>query len=105
MNAPVTIESASEKLAARALALTPQRIPAAVRARVEELLIDIVGLCVAARSADYMRSMLAAVDAGGACTAIGHAATFAPGTAIPAALGFWASSRLMSAAGTWPSIA
>lgn len=81
MNAPVTIESASEKLAARALALTPQSIPAAVRARVEELLIDVVGLCVAARSADYMRSMLAAVDAGGVCTAIGHAATFAPGTA------------------------
>ena len=26
-----------------------------------------------------------------------------PGTAMPAALGFWASSRLMSAAGTWPS--
>ena len=81
MNAPVTIESASEKLAARTLALTPGRIPAAVRARVEELLIDIVGLCVAARNADYMRAMLGAVDAGGPCTAIGHAATFGPGTA------------------------
>jgi 2-methylcitrate dehydratase PrpD len=74
-------ESASEKLAARALALTPGRIPAAVRARAEELLIDVVGLCVAARNTDYMRAVLAAVDAGGPCTAIGHGATFAAGTA------------------------
>jgi 2-methylcitrate dehydratase PrpD len=74
-------ESVAEKLAGRALALTPRGIPAVVRARVEELLIDVVGLCVAARNTDYMRSVIAAVDAGGPCTAIGHAATFAAGTA------------------------
>ena len=74
-------ESVAEKLAGRALALTPGRIPAAVRSRVEELLIDVVGLCVAARHTDYMHAVIAAVDAGGPCTAIGHAATFAAGTA------------------------
>ena len=81
MNAPEVTQSASEKLAARALALAPQKLPKAVRARVEELLIDVVGLCVAARNTDYMRAALAAVDAGGPCTAIGHAATFGAGSA------------------------
>lgn len=81
MNAPSRAVSASEKLVDRALSLTPEKIPAAVRARVEELLIDVVGLCVAARNTDYMRSVIAAVDAGGPCTAIGHAATFGAGTA------------------------
>lgn len=81
MNVPHESESATETLADRALALTPENIPAAVRTRVEELLIDVVGLCVAARNTDYMRSALAAVDAGGPCTAFGHAATFRPETA------------------------
>ena len=81
MNAPVIIESASEQLADRALSLTPEKIPAAVRARAEELLIDVIGLCVAARNTDYMRSVIAAVDTGGPCTAIGHATTFGVGTA------------------------
>lgn len=81
MSAPTAAESASEKLIERALALTPEKIPAAVRARAEELLIDVIGLCVAARNTDYMRAVIAAVDAGGSCTAIGHAATFCPETA------------------------
>jgi 2-methylcitrate dehydratase PrpD len=81
MNAPAAAESASEKLVEPALALTLEKIPSAVRACVEELLIDVVGLCVAARNTDYMRSVLAAVDTGGSCTAIGHEATFGAGTA------------------------
>jgi 2-methylcitrate dehydratase PrpD len=81
MSAASTPESASEILAEKALALTPEKLPAVVKERVEELLIDVVGLCVAARGTDYMRSVLAAVDAGGPCTAIGHTATFGAGTA------------------------
>jgi len=78
MNAPAPAKSASELLAARILALTPEAVPGAVRERAEQLLIDVVGLCVAARNADYMRAVLAAVDSGGPCTAFGHAATFRP---------------------------
>jgi len=70
--------AAAERLAEQALALTPERIPAGVRRRAEELLIDVVGLCVAARGTDYMKSVIASVDAGGPCTAIGHTTTYAP---------------------------
>lgn len=66
----------AEKLAAQTLALTTGRIPASVIARAEELLIDVVGLCVAARDTDYVKAVIAGVDAGGACTAIGHKQTF-----------------------------
>ena len=70
--------SVGERLAEQALALTPEQIPPAVRRRVEELLIDVVGLCVAARGTDYIKSVLAGVDSGGACTAIGHTTTYGP---------------------------
>ncbi len=68
----------AEKVAEQALALTPERIPAVVRRRAEDLLVDVVGLCVAARGMDYMKSVVDALDASGGCTAIGHATTYAP---------------------------
>jgi 2-methylcitrate dehydratase PrpD len=71
----------AELLAERVLALRAEEIPTPVRQRAEELLIDVVGLCVAARNTDYMRAVIGAVDAGGACTAFGHDATFPPGAA------------------------
>ena len=55
---------------------------------VEKLLIDVTGLCVAARNTDYVRAALDGWEAGGGCTAIGHAraldsagAAFVNGTA------------------------
>jgi len=72
MNAPLPDRAVAEKLADLVLALRPEGIPAPVRARAEELLIDVVGLCVAARQTDYIQALVAAVDGGGACTAIGH---------------------------------
>src|SRR5512134_646005 len=55
---------------------------------VEKLLIDVAGLCVAARSTDYVRAALDGWEASGGCTAIGHAraldsagAAFVNGTA------------------------
>jgi 2-methylcitrate dehydratase PrpD len=69
-------KSAADLLADRVAALTPDRIPPSVRARAEELLIDVVGLCVAARRTDYIEALMAALDQGGPCTAIGHATTF-----------------------------
>jgi 2-methylcitrate dehydratase PrpD len=76
MNAPSAVNSVAETIAEQAAALTPDKIPAAVRARAEELLIDVAGLCVAARSTDYMRALIAGVDGGGQCSALGHAGGF-----------------------------
>ena len=38
----------------------------------EKLLIDVAGLCLAARGMDYTRSALQAWESAGGCTAIGH---------------------------------
>lgn len=76
MNAPSTETTVAESLAGRVLALRAEAIPAPVRQRAEELLVDVIGLCAAARRTDYMRAMIAAVDAGGPCTAVGHAGGF-----------------------------
>jgi len=50
-------------------------LPAALRETCERMLIDIAGLAVAAREADYVRAALSSWDAEGPCTAIGHART------------------------------
>ena len=76
MNAQLPAIAMAERLADQAAALTADKIPAEVRARAEELLIDVVGLCVAARDTDYVKAVIAGVDAGGPCTAIGHQQTF-----------------------------
>jgi 2-methylcitrate dehydratase PrpD len=70
--------SVAERLVECTATLTPQAVPATVRRRAEELLIDVVGLCVAARRTGYLQAILRGVDGGGPCTAIGHAATFRP---------------------------
>ena len=76
MNDTLPVRSVSEILAEKVFRITPERLPASVRARAEELLIDVVGLCAAARRMDYMKALIAAVDNGGPCTAIGHSSTF-----------------------------
>ncbi len=65
----------AEDLAQRIAALKAQHLSAAVRAKCEDLLIDVVGLCLVARRTDYVRSALAGWDDDGPCTAIGHART------------------------------
>jgi 2-methylcitrate dehydratase PrpD len=45
---------------------------AAFRETAEKLLVDVAGLCVAARGMDYTRAALRAWESAGACTAIGH---------------------------------
>ncbi len=72
MNAPPA-PPVAEILAGKAAALRAEDIPAPVRERAEQLLIDAVGLCIAARHTDYIKALMAGVDAGGPCTAIGHA--------------------------------
>jgi 2-methylcitrate dehydratase PrpD len=60
----------AEQLAERIAKLDPAQLPDAVRRTCEDLLVDVVGLCVAARREDYIESALAAWDEDGACTAI-----------------------------------
>jgi 2-methylcitrate dehydratase PrpD len=76
--------SISEQLADAAGAADP----AAMRETAEKLLIDIAGLCIAARRTDYVRAALGGWESSGGCTAIGHAraldaagAAFVNGTA------------------------
>jgi len=73
MNQAAPQQAVAERLAARIESLDASRLPAAVRAKCEDLLIDVIGLCVTARNADYVQSMLAGLDDDGPCIAIGHA--------------------------------
>ena len=70
--------SVTEVLAERAGALRAEGIPAAIRTVCEDLLIDVAGLCVAARNTEYAVSLKKSLDAGGACTALGHAESYRP---------------------------
>jgi len=49
----------------------PATLPAETRETARRLLLDVAGLCVAARHADYVAATLASVDPGGVCTVIG----------------------------------
>ncbi len=73
--------SVAEQLAARIAELAPQRLPDAVRRKCEDLVLDVIGLCVTARNEDYVASARAAWDEEGPCTAIGHAATMSAAAA------------------------
>jgi 2-methylcitrate dehydratase PrpD len=67
--------SVAETLAEKIVALKPATLPDTTRRKCEDLLIDVVGLCVTARNEDYLRSALGACDDDGPCTAIGHKRT------------------------------
>jgi 2-methylcitrate dehydratase PrpD len=69
-------QSVAEQLVDQVAALSADSVSRAVRARCEDLLIDVAGLCVAARGTDYVRALIASVDGGGPCTAIGHRGSF-----------------------------
>ena len=66
----------AEALAARVFEL--KSVPEQVQGRCRDLLLDVAGLCVAARNSDYVTSLKKSLDAGGACTALGHAESYRP---------------------------
>lgn len=74
-------KSVAEELAEFVAAQRAERLPAGVRQKCEDLLIDVVGLCVTARNEDYIKSALAGCDDEGPCTATGHARTFSAASA------------------------
>ena len=67
--------SVAETLAEKIVALQAGALPAATARKCDELLIDVVGLCVTARNEDYVKSALAGCDDDGPCTAVGHQRT------------------------------
>src|SRR5258705_9845327 len=75
MDADLPKIAVAEILADKITALGAADLPTNVRAKCEDLLIDVVGLCVTARNEDYIKSALAGWDDDGPCTAIGHKRT------------------------------
>src|SRR5215471_18214015 len=80
--------SVAEALAEKIAMIRPGSLPASITRKCQDLLIDVVGLCVTARNEDYVVSALNSCDDGGICTAIGHlrmltatGASFVNGTA------------------------
>src|SRR5881396_3941081 len=67
--------SVAETLAEKIVALKPGGLADATSRKCEDLLIDVVGLCVTARNEDYVASALAGWDDDGPCTVIGHQRT------------------------------
>ena len=83
MPAHVPDVAVAEQLVDRILTLDPARLPASLRAKCEDLAVDVLGLCVTARNEDYVKATLAACDDDGPCTAIGHTRTLsAAGAAL-----------------------
>jgi 2-methylcitrate dehydratase PrpD len=76
VNRATETEPKQEPLAGRigrwAAATDPAHLPPEVRAICHRLLLDVTGLCVAARSADYVQAALASTEGSGRSTAIGH---------------------------------
>ena len=66
--------SVSERLAGALAA--PGSIPGSVARTCDALLIDVTGLCVAARASDYVRAVIGATNEPGRCTMIGHRGAF-----------------------------
>jgi 2-methylcitrate dehydratase PrpD len=64
--------SVAERLA-QVIAGLPQGAPAQMRQVCQSLLVDVAGLCIAARHTDFMRATVQASDDPGECTVIGHA--------------------------------
>ena len=81
MTVPAAGEAVAERLATTIAGLEPRRLPEAVHARCRDLVLDVAGLCVAARRADYVTALTASADGEGPCTALGHPGRFAAAAA------------------------
>jgi 2-methylcitrate dehydratase PrpD len=65
----------AETLAAAIGGLLAENLPLAMRAMADNLILDVIGLCLAARGTDYVQAAGAGIDGEGSCTVIGHART------------------------------
>ncbi|MBI3935742.1 MAG: MmgE/PrpD family protein [Betaproteobacteria bacterium] len=78
MSAPTSqaIRPLAEELAQWIAGVRYRDVPDAARAIAENDLLDVAGLCVAARNTDYIRALIGGWDAEGGCTAFGHVRGF-----------------------------
>jgi 2-methylcitrate dehydratase PrpD len=76
MKKPSREPSVAERLAAVVAGLKPADLPQSTREMARRLLLDVVGLAVAARDETYIKAALATADAGGNATAFGHKGGF-----------------------------
>src|SRR6202795_5335549 len=81
MDAKLPTTSVAQQLSERIVALRARQLPPAVRQKCEDLLIDVIGLCITARNEDYIKSALDSCDDDGPCSAIGHARTLSAASA------------------------
>jgi len=70
------VSTFAEQLAGWLAASDSATLTARTRETARRLLLDVAGLCVAARHADYVAATLASVDSGDACTVIGRRGGF-----------------------------
>jgi 2-methylcitrate dehydratase PrpD len=75
MTSELPKNSVAETLAQKIAALKSHALPPSTTGKCEDLLIDVVGLCVTARNEDYVKSAIAASDDDGPCTVVGHRRT------------------------------
>ncbi len=68
----------AQEIATFASSLDASKLPSRTRETVRRLLLDVSGLCIAARNEDYVKAALASAVATGEATAIGHARSFTP---------------------------
>ena len=68
----------AQQIGAFAAATEAGRLPKPVTDMIRLLMLDVAGLCVAARDTDYIKACLVSVASSGKCTAIGHAAPMGP---------------------------
>jgi 2-methylcitrate dehydratase PrpD len=81
MDAKLPATAVAEHLVERIVALKPATLPPGVKQKCEDLLIDVVGLCVTSRNEDYVQAAINGCDDDGPCTAIGHARTLSAASA------------------------
>jgi 2-methylcitrate dehydratase PrpD len=81
MSAELPKTSVTETLAPEIVALRGCALPPSTVRKCEDLVIDVVGLCITARNEDYVKSALGGCDDDGPCTVIGHRRTLTAGGA------------------------
>jgi 2-methylcitrate dehydratase PrpD len=74
----VSAPTVAEQVGEWAAALQPRSLPEATQSAVRRLMLDVTGLCVAARRGDYIKALLASAVSDGTATAIGHSRALSP---------------------------
>ncbi len=81
MDAKLPATSVAQHLVEHIAKLNAATLPPGVKQKCEDLLIDVVGLCVTSRNEDYTQAAINGCDDDGPCTAIGHARTLSAASA------------------------